>query len=340
MLNPSKPKVSLKDIAQSAGVSVMAVSLALRGSKNVSEETRQRIRKIAKDMGYAPNPLVSTVMSKLRSKEASTFRGTIGFVNAYPNKSAWGVSDVRTRFYSGVEKRATELGYKLEEFYVKSTPAAGARVSDILKRKSITGLIVGGLPKARGHLSLRWQQFTAATHGYALVHPNIHRVCSNHASGMILTLRKLKNLGYRKIGLLLPEHSLPSTNRLYHSVFQNYTNPIFKKSLLIVQKYSHSEIKSWIEENQLEVVIGIHHGAIKHIQAAGYKVPDDIGFTALTTDPKGDITGVDQKYEVMGSYIVEMVAGQIHSNSRGIPENPVVVMVEGEWIEGKTLRKR
>lgn len=56
MTNP--PTVRLKDIAASAGVSVMTVSAALseRSSRVfISDATRQRVRKLAEEMGYRPN---------------------------------------------------------------------------------------------------------------------------------------------------------------------------------------------------------------------------------------------------------------------------------------------
>ena len=47
--------VSMKDIARECGVSVAAVSKALSGQPDISEATRERIKKAAEDMGYQPN---------------------------------------------------------------------------------------------------------------------------------------------------------------------------------------------------------------------------------------------------------------------------------------------
>lgn len=47
--------VSLKDIAVECGVSTATVSKALNDHKDVGYETKARIRRIAKDMGYVPN---------------------------------------------------------------------------------------------------------------------------------------------------------------------------------------------------------------------------------------------------------------------------------------------
>jgi len=47
--------VSLKDISVRCGVSVATVSKALNGHKDVSEATRERLVRTAKEMGYFPN---------------------------------------------------------------------------------------------------------------------------------------------------------------------------------------------------------------------------------------------------------------------------------------------
>jgi LacI family transcriptional regulator len=47
--------VSMKDISLACGVSVATVSKALNGHKDIGEETKELIRKTAKEMGYFPN---------------------------------------------------------------------------------------------------------------------------------------------------------------------------------------------------------------------------------------------------------------------------------------------
>ena len=45
-------EVKLKDIAQAAGVSTVTVSNALSGKRGVSIDVREKIEKIARNMGY------------------------------------------------------------------------------------------------------------------------------------------------------------------------------------------------------------------------------------------------------------------------------------------------
>ncbi len=47
--------ISMKDISAACGVSVATVSKALNDHKDISDETKQKIRQVAKEMGYFPN---------------------------------------------------------------------------------------------------------------------------------------------------------------------------------------------------------------------------------------------------------------------------------------------
>lgn len=57
-------KPTIKTIAAIAGVSHVAVSRALRGYPDISKETTEKIRKIAKEIGYTPNAFARNLSSK------------------------------------------------------------------------------------------------------------------------------------------------------------------------------------------------------------------------------------------------------------------------------------
>ncbi|MCM1191228.1 MAG: LacI family DNA-binding transcriptional regulator [Butyrivibrio sp.] len=59
--------VKLADIAKKVGVSTVTVSKALSGQKGVSEEMRERIKKLADEMGYRPPSAARQAVSKARS---------------------------------------------------------------------------------------------------------------------------------------------------------------------------------------------------------------------------------------------------------------------------------
>jgi DNA-binding LacI/PurR family transcriptional regulator len=56
-------RVSIKDVAREAGVSVTTVSHALNDKGRLNPETRERVREVARRLGYAPNPAARSLVS-------------------------------------------------------------------------------------------------------------------------------------------------------------------------------------------------------------------------------------------------------------------------------------
>ena len=54
----------LKDIAAATGFSANTVSLALRGSKRIPDETRDRILAAARKLNYLPNQVAQSLVSR------------------------------------------------------------------------------------------------------------------------------------------------------------------------------------------------------------------------------------------------------------------------------------
>ena len=54
-------KVTIRDVAAAAGVSISSVHFALTGKAGVSDETREKIRRTAEELGYQPNAFASNL---------------------------------------------------------------------------------------------------------------------------------------------------------------------------------------------------------------------------------------------------------------------------------------
>jgi DNA-binding LacI/PurR family transcriptional regulator len=59
----SDRRVSIKDVARAAGVSVTTVSHALNGKGRLNELTRRRVKDLADRLGYQPNPAARSLVS-------------------------------------------------------------------------------------------------------------------------------------------------------------------------------------------------------------------------------------------------------------------------------------
>jgi DNA-binding LacI/PurR family transcriptional regulator len=59
----STRRVSIKDVAREAGVSVTTVSHALNGKGRLNPDTRRRVQAVAERLGYRPNPAARSLVS-------------------------------------------------------------------------------------------------------------------------------------------------------------------------------------------------------------------------------------------------------------------------------------
>ena len=59
-----KKRVTIADIAERAGVTSGAVSLAVNGKRGVSDATRARILDVAKELNWRPSHAAQTLMGK------------------------------------------------------------------------------------------------------------------------------------------------------------------------------------------------------------------------------------------------------------------------------------
>ncbi|NBU71571.1 MAG: LacI family DNA-binding transcriptional regulator, partial [Bacteroidetes bacterium] len=80
---------TLETIAKRCRVSKVTVSLALRGSLRISPATRARVAEVATELGYTPNPMVSALMTSLRSNRKTKFVCNLGFITSFPTQDGW-----------------------------------------------------------------------------------------------------------------------------------------------------------------------------------------------------------------------------------------------------------
>lgn len=121
-------RIRIKDIAQIAHVSPTAVCMALNDRPGVSDQTRKKILKIAKEHDYQPNFIAKSLITR-RSY-------TIGLI----------LSDIGIPFFpeqaKGIEEKANELGYTLLLCNTNHDLGLEKKSIDTLRSKGVDGIIL------------------------------------------------------------------------------------------------------------------------------------------------------------------------------------------------------
>src|SRR5690349_594102 len=126
---------TLQTIANAAGVSRMTVSRALRNDPVLPRQTRERIQKLARELGYRPNPLVATLMSQVRAARVPRQTLTIAHVTTTYPPGEWRRYFFTRECIEGATARAAEQGFTLEEFCIKEPGMTSRRMSQILRTR-------------------------------------------------------------------------------------------------------------------------------------------------------------------------------------------------------------
>ena len=334
----------MQQIAEAAGVSRMAVSLALRNSPKISAATGDRIREIAASLSYRPNPLVSALMTQLRSSKEVRKLSTLAYVTAHSTAAGWRMPGPFASFYEGAKRRAEALGYTLEDWWLREPGMTDQRFSDILYTRDIHGVIIAPMPPGGGTMALDWRRFASATIGYSLTGPNLHRASNDQYSTITLALRELRKLGYRRVGMAIPAES---DERVKHNwsagmlVHQQQIAPEERVPSLLSNGEFHRDFAEWFQVHRPEAILGVNERIVLTLSGLEVRVPEDVGFAhlALSSDDV-EFAGVNQNSEVVGASALELVDAQLRRNERGIPEIARTLLVPGKWVSGPTVRRQ
>jgi LacI family transcriptional regulator len=187
---------TLKTIAFLTGLGVTTVSRALKNGPEIGQDTKQRVRLIAQQIGYRPNRAgvrLRTGKTNVISLILNTHDEGYGFISAL----IYGISEA----LSGTPYHLVVAPYSL------SDPMEPVRY--IVETKSADGIIISRTE--RDDPRVRYMQahdFPFATHGRTEIEAPHAYYDYDNAEFAKLAIRQLLQKGRRKIALLAPPNSL------------------------------------------------------------------------------------------------------------------------------------
>lgn len=194
--------VSMKDIAQKCGVSVATVSKALNDQQDISQETRQRVRAAAEEMGYVTNASARAL------KASRTYNVGILFVDEQN-------SGLTHEYFSAVleslKVKLESSGYDVT-FINRNTGRQGSYLRHCLYR-GVDGVIIACVdfddPQV---LELIHSSLPVVTIDH--IFNNRMAVVSDNVQGMEALVRHACSRGHRKLAFIHGEDTAVTRNRL------------------------------------------------------------------------------------------------------------------------------
>ena len=333
---------TLRDIAKATGYHFTTVGLALRGDPRIHPQTVTAIRAAAQEIGYTPDAMLSA-LSAYRHIERPHIVGVIGYLHTFELPGDY-LTDLRARLlFDSAAARARALGFKLEAISIRSSGLTGKRLTGILKTRGIHGLILPPLFPHPGHfLELDWSQFATVAVGYSILSPKTHRTAFNQAANMQLALRELRRLGYQRIGLqLYPEIDTRTNSHPLGAYLADQLRQPEAERIppLFATELTPAALRQWIETHRPDCILTASPELLGRVQALGVKVPDDIGLALLSRNSVHSlVAGVDEQADLLGSSAVDFTVSLLQTSQQGLPPFPRIVLVEGQWVWGPTVR--
>jgi len=275
--------ITLKMVAERAGVSVNTASRAINNKPDINLETKKRVLQIAKELGYIRNAAAVA----LRTKKT----GTIGVV----------IADNRNPFYAevlnGMEEAAREKNYHIILANTQRDYKKEEEAINLLLAKRVDGLLITPVQDRDDDIkNLINANIPFVIVGRDFENIEVEAVYSNEVKGGFLATEYLIKKGHKRIALIDGFlYKSPARGRLegYKRALKKYgisldddllsvgdidvkdgyerTNQLFEKELDFTAIFAYNDMMAF--------------GAMQAIKEKGLRIPEDIGLVGYDDIP-------------------------------------------------------
>lgn len=275
-----KPRPTLKTIAYMTGLGVTTVSRALSDAPDIGQKTKERVRAVAKEIGYRPN------RAGVRLRTGKTH--VISFILNLERE----VLGSTIHLIQGISR-----GLGGTPYHLIVTPATPERedlsaVRYVVETGSADGIILSGIePEDPRAAFLQKQGFPVVTHGRpGLAQPTASVDFDNESFGR-LAAQKLHALGRTKIAIIAPPqkyayckhmldglHGILDTHDLMEVPLREIDTEFGRKE--IVEELTRVLNSRQRPDGLICATVMSTLAAISAIEAAGLTVGEDIDVVA------------------------------------------------------------
>ncbi len=340
---PVPKRVTQTDIAAKLGLTKATVSLALRDDRRISASTRERVRLVADQLGYRPDPLLSALA---RDRWAGHEQGE-GSCLIYLVDRRSTNHRLHKRFLAGAQERAEQRGYRLEIFDLGAVggPAGATRV---LRNRGIRGVLIPQIApeKKSGIQELDTKDMTVVGLGVGWAWLPYHSVTSDMFEATVRAWAEAKARGYRRIGGAIGTHQPPAVEdsvRYGASLAAQRLLPEQERLPLWTDElHDRDSFLRWMKEVRPDVVVGFGHIIQPWLIEAGWRVPEDVAVSSLLVGPTDTrrLSGSSSMVRQLGAAGIDLLIASIHSNEWGRPARAHRLILPADWIEGQSLPVR
>lgn len=330
--------ITIKDVAQAAGVSTQTVSRVINSRPDVSPDTRSRVQQIVNELGYSPN-----VIARSLSRGRTNTFGVVGFGLSY-----FGPSSVLL----GIEQKSNDLGFSLLLSLLDDFDAAqiDGILSNLLSRQ-VDGIIwaVPGNDRLIGELSGRFNEISVpVVYLNKLKSRDEVIVAMDNRLGGRLATDHLLEQGYRRIGIITGPIDWWEAQEREKGWRETMGNAGLTNLEKIIVNGDWTAASGEIglhnliaKSPDIDAVFACNDqmalGALQAARQMGIKVPQDLGMVGFDNIPEAayfypSLTTIRQNVNALGALAVDQMCSII--NAREINEE---FEPEVKWIQPRLI---
>lgn len=316
-------KLTIKDIAKEFNVSISTVSKALNDSYEISEATKNKIQKYAKENNYKPN------FNALSLKNRST--KTIGII--IPTMLKYFFAQV----FKGIEKTALERGYKVITCISNESYEKEVEIIEMLSNGSIDGFLVSLAKETELKEDFKHLQDTI-DNGTPIVMfdrvaqtLNCDKIITDDLNGVENTVEFLYKSGHKNIAFVSTMSDFHIGNQRflgYKKGLDNVGLPYNDDLVINIFDRDYKKYESilipFLEKNKIDSIITTGESAAVASMKAGIKtgrkIPQDLsviafsnGILARHSSPK--MTTISQHGEQMGASAAKILIDKLENKN-------------------------
>jgi len=314
--------VTLKDIAERAGVTSATVSMVINNKPNISENTRKKVLKIAKELNYYPNVIARGLATKKSN--------SIGVI--VPNLA----SSFVVRVLQGIKSTNRDIEYTVQLFDTVGQKETETQLFQRLAReRRIDGVILISSTVTDEELNV-FREESVPSIVVARHCELIDSVYVNNVLGATDATDYLIGKGHTQIACVITDkNGVPTNERLegYKKSLGQHGIAFREDLLFIVDDDTMSngiEVFHRINELQPKVTAVfvpagdmVAIGLIKEAKKKGVKVPDELAVVGFDDIPAAEVvepslTTVRQPKLEMGDYAINMIVDKIEGRETGV----------------------
>ncbi|MEO0515184.1 MAG: LacI family DNA-binding transcriptional regulator [Planctomycetota bacterium] len=319
---PAK-RVSIRQIAEQAGVSTATVSMVLNDNPKITAATRDKVRRVIDKAGYQPNRIAQSLSGKY-TRVLGVLLPTLRHALADPYFG---------ELISGICDRAARLGHKVTLESAKPDFIREKKHLELFDRRFVDGVLCLGFNDR--HVFLK--DFAKAGHPMIVVNNQfdpwgVDQVVCDYRSGTDQVMTYLQQLGHEKIGLI---HGSPDvfTSRVIVDVFQHrapHLGDTFLEDGHFTEEHGIEAAAALLDRHpDLTAIFAGNDkmalGAIRYLALRGIKVPeqvsvvgfDDIPYSKFVTP---SLTTVHLPFHEAGGLACERLIQRIRGKTERINE--------------------